>query len=128
MTDAILDTSAVLALVRGEPGHAIVSRLVASAIVCSVNEAEVITTLIRNGQSVDEANQTTGQLPYRVADADRELARAAGALFDRTRELGLSLGDRFCLALAERERLPVYTADRPWSRLAIGIDIRLIRP
>ena len=34
----------------------------------------------------------------------------------RTRPLGLSLGDRCCLALAERERAMVLTTDRAWLK------------
>ncbi len=45
----------------------------------------------------------------------------------QSRPRGLSLGDRICLALAEREGLPVYTADPHWADLPLGIDIRVIR-
>jgi ribonuclease VapC len=36
----------------------------------------------------------------------------------RTKHLGLSLGDRACLAAARSRDLPVLTADRAWAKLA----------
>ncbi|MDM7324085.1 MAG: hypothetical protein P3W93_003650 [Thermus sp.] len=44
-----------------------------------------------------------------------------------TRSLGLSLGDRACLALASRLRLPVLTADATWAELSVGIEVEVIR-
>ncbi len=70
---------------------------------------------------------TVSSLPVTVVPADRHLALDAGALRAGTRHLGLSLGDRFCLALGRRAGLPVYTADRAWLALAGSMDIRLIR-
>ena len=40
--------------------------------------------------------------------------------------LGLSLGDRTCLALALSRKIPAYTADRMWAKLDIDIEIRII--
>ena len=45
-----------------------------------------------------------------------------------TRKLGLSLGDRACLALAKRLRVPAYTADRAWAAVQVpGIVVRTVR-
>lgn len=57
-----------------------------------------------------------------VADAV-EIAR----LHVRTRALGLSLGDRACLALGLRLDAPVITADRSWAGLRLGIRVKTIR-
>ena len=62
-----------------------------------------------------------------VMPFDTGLAYAAGLLRDATREAGLSLGDRACLALAGRDGLPALTADRSWERLRVGVDVRPIR-
>jgi ribonuclease VapC len=56
-----------------------------------------------------------------------EQARIAGALTARTRTLGLSLGDRACLALGIALRAPVYTADRAWKKLKLDVPIHIIR-
>lgn len=62
-----------------------------------------------------------------IVDFDAELGRRTADLRASTRSLGLSLGDRACLALAEHLHLPALTADQTWRNLRIGIEIRLIR-
>jgi PIN domain nuclease of toxin-antitoxin system len=66
-------------------------------------------------------------LPLEFVDFNFARAAQAGHLRASTRNLGLSLGDRACLALAIERDCPVLTADRMWTRLNIGIPITLIR-
>ncbi|MYZ49513.1 PIN domain-containing protein [Propylenella binzhouense] len=127
MAGAVLDASAVLALLRSEAGAEPIAELLAESLVCVVNEAEVIGVLVQRGSPPAEALEIVSGLPYRLVDLDRRLARRAGTLWLAGKPHGLSLGDRCCLALAERERLPVYTADRSWARLALDLDVRLVR-
>ena len=54
-------------------------------------------------------------------------ALSAAALLPQTRRLGLSLGDRACLALARTRGKPAVTADRAWAELDVDITVRLIR-
>jgi len=61
-----------------------------------------------------------------LVDADAELAWSAGRLRRTTAEAGLSLGDRFCLALGARDRLPVWTADRQWRTIADKLDVEIV--
>jgi PIN domain nuclease of toxin-antitoxin system len=60
-------------------------------------------------------------------ELDPPQARAIAALRPLTRPLGLSLGDRACLALAQQLRRPALTAERSWARLDVGVEVRLIR-
>jgi PIN domain nuclease of toxin-antitoxin system len=66
-------------------------------------------------------------LPVEFVDFDFALAAIAGRLRAATRSLGLSLGDRACLALAIERNCPVMTADRSWAKLNLGIPIQLVR-
>ncbi len=66
-------------------------------------------------------------LKLSVAPFQETDAHAAGELYPRTASLGLSLGDRACLALALRKKATVWTADRVWKRLQIGVTSELIR-
>lgn len=127
---SVLDASAILAVLLREPGcQAVGDALNAGATVCTANLAEVATVLIRRGVPIDEAHGTIEELPVRIADLDLDLAMRAAALFPRTRAAGLSLGDRVCLALAQREGLPAVSADRAWVTIApeLGIEIKSFR-
>lgn len=123
MTKYVIDTSAVVAFLLNEPGGDAVAPFLASALLNSVNLTEVVTRLVRGGSDPMRAHY----LGCRVIDHDTDLADRAGRLWTGTARLGLSLGDRACLALALREGLPILTGDRPWARLDIGVDVRLIR-
>ena len=127
MTRCVVDTSVVLAYFIREPGWELAESILAESYISSVNFSEVAARLIDKGCSVETAKARAGDLAYTVVNADAEMAVDAGALRAATRHLGLSLGDRFCLALGQRTGLPVYTADRKWAELDFDIDIRLIR-
>ena len=126
MAAVVLDASAVLALVRNEPGSEQVAEVIGRALVTVVNEAEVIGKLIWRGQTPEQAVAVVQGLPYEVVDVDRELCNQAGAWWGETKAQGLSLADRCCLALAQRERLPALTTDASWARISLPVDVRLI--
>jgi ribonuclease VapC len=127
VTSAVLDASAVLALYFGEPGFSKVEDTLPGALLSSVNYTEVIGKCLDRGEAFDAALRNIATIGIDVVAYDAALARRAGQLRPLTKKFGLSLADRACLALAERERSPVFTADRSWKSLALGIDIRLIR-
>jgi ribonuclease VapC len=68
-------------------------------------------------------------LPMAIVEADQALATTAGRLRAATAEAALSLGDRFCLALARRDGLPALTADKQWHTVAdaAGVAVTVIR-
>jgi ribonuclease VapC len=130
---AILDASALLAYLRDEPGADVVADAVATgAVISTVNLGEVLSRVAdRDTDPARVARQMTdrGLLdgaiavePFTTADAI-EVAR----LRPLTRDLGLSLGDRACLALARRLDVPVLTADSAWSKLDLRLELRQIR-
>jgi len=95
--------------------------------ISSVNFAEVVTKLVESGATGSEIERILAPVGLEVFDADRALAFEAAALRTVTRPFGLSLGDRFALALALRLHLPVLTADQNWGRLDLAVPIVLIR-
>lgn len=123
----VLDSSVVLAGLLEEPGGDQLLALLPGALFCAVNVTEIVTRLFDKGWPMRLAAGQTAKLISRVAPFDDLLAYRAGDLRADTVHLGLSLGDRACLALAMAASLPVYTADRPWAKLDLGLDIRLIR-
>lgn len=127
MTGVVLDSSAVLAMINGEPGAEGVIELLDEAILSAVNHAEVMTKLVERGIDRVLARSTVLKTGIQVIEFGIDLADRTGELRRQTRHLGLSLADRACLALAERERVPAVTADRNWAAVDLGIEIRFIR-
>ena len=123
----VLDASALLALLHAEPGADTVERAVDGAAVSTVNWSEVHERAAARAVDVSGLRADLEALgleivPFTVDDAER-----AAALRPATRPLGLSLGDRACLALALRLDRPALTADRSWIDLEIGASITSIR-
>lgn len=127
MPDAVLDASAVLALLHREPGGETVRSIQADCAISTVNLSEVIAKLVENGTDGDAAVLLTEAQPFHPMDHTLEQAQIAGTLRAATRQAGLSLGDRACPALALTLGLPVYTTDRAWRDLPLDVDVRLIR-
>ena len=127
MADWVLDASAVLAVVLAEPGGDMVRPLIADSLLSAVNLVEVATRLLDFGFPSAEIDGRLERLRFTVLPFDEDLALSAGLLRVQTRHLGLSLGDRACLALAQREGLPVLTGDRSWAKLDVGVEVVLIR-
>lgn len=124
---AVLDSSALLALLWAEPGSEAVSAAMDGAIMSAVNWAEVCTKLADRGIVHAEVRTLLSGLAIRVVAFDEGQAFKAGELRLATRALGLSIGDRACLALAATENLSAITADRAWRDLDLGFPITSIR-
>jgi PIN domain nuclease of toxin-antitoxin system len=128
MNNAVLDASAVMAVLNREPGADRLPPILLSQAVCStVNLAEVQSKLVDRGIRAEEAWVAALSPIQEAVVFDDEQAKTAGSLIAKTRALGLSLGDRACLALAIALNAPVYTADRSWKNLKVGIRIHVIR-
>lgn len=124
----VLDASAVLTYLKQESGSGLVDRWIPHAAISSVNLSEVARVLIRDGVAPPKSQQILENLFLEVIDFSIALAHATAALAPLTESLGLSLGDRACLATAQSLRRPVLTADSAWTALKIpGIVIHLIR-
>ena len=129
MTSFVLDASALLALLLGEPGADKVKAGLDGSIMATVNLAEVVSHYAKLGATRSDIETMLRPLPIRSAPADAALSYQAGMLRPLTIEGDLSLGDRYCLALAKREALPALTAERRWSMIAAaaGVAIEMIR-
>jgi PIN domain nuclease of toxin-antitoxin system len=133
VTAPVLDASALLAYLGDEPGAEQVAEAIAGgATLSSVNLAEVLSMAANRGA---DAAALAGQLtkrglldgaitvePFTTADAIE-----AGRLRPLTRDAGLSLGDRACLALARRLATRALTADTTWAELQLDIELTQIR-
>lgn len=126
MTSAVLDASAVIALVKRERGAAKVAAVLADAALGVFNHAEVISHFAHLGMPIEEIRRMLGSLPITVLAADEDISWDAGVLRPTTAGAGLSLGDRFCLALAKQLGVPAYTADRVWKDVAAACGVKVV--
>lgn len=128
MKRGVLDASALLALLNGEPGSEQVASIVTDgAAISTVNLAEVVAKLSEVGMPETLIHNALDLLGLEIVNFDFEQAYQVGLLRLLTRHAGLSLGDRACLALAQQLALPALTTDRAWEGLAIDITVQMIR-
>ena len=129
----VLDASAMLAYLHGEPGaHTVAEAITDGALISALNWAEVLSKVAEESQNPEELvgrlesqgilGRAVEVIPMTSIDATI-IAR----LRLPTRSAGLSLGDRACLALGMRLRLPVLTADRIWAGLDLDVEVQLVR-
>lgn len=111
---SVLDASAVLSYLQGEPGAEIVEeQLLVGATCGAANWSEVAQKVRGAGRDWDLARAllVSHDLAVEpVTEADAEWAARRWV-----RGEGLSLGDRLCLALADRLDADVWTADSTWG-------------
>ncbi len=126
MIENVLDASAVIAYLYSETGADKVETLLENSIVSPINATEVLTKLVHDGLTIEEAKQTFNKLNLEIAEFDEYQSLKAAELRPLTKHLGLSLGDRCCLALAILEDLPAVTADKHWAGFTL-CKIEIIR-
>lgn len=128
--DILLDSSALLAFCLNETGADAVAEALSTAAtvrMTATNVAECASKLIRMGWDPDATESMMQELEITVVQADLPLGMLAGELHARTRSRGLSTGDALCLAAALRDDQPVFTADRAWGTIGLGIEVVVIR-
>jgi PIN domain nuclease of toxin-antitoxin system len=127
VSEVVLDASAVLALLNQETGSAEISQFIGNAAISAVNLSEVIAKLAEAGIPAEDIRQILENLNLEVIPFNEEQAFKAGMMRPATKSIGLSFGDRACLALGIFLNQPVLTTDRLWGSLSVGIEIRVVR-
>lgn len=127
----VLDASALLTYLFGEPGATEVQKRLPGSVIHTVNYAEVLSKLAERGVSPEQAEQQLQQSGLaqviRVDPGEAGDALEVARLRPLTRSAGLSLGDRYCLALAQRLGQSAATTDRAWGSLSLGVTIEVLR-
>jgi len=123
----VLDASALLALLQNEPGAQRVKDIARESVISAVSVCETVGKLTSAGMSLDDARTSIELINLVVVPFDTELAYKAGSLIIETKKLGLSLGDRACLALGMTLNKTVVTAEQLWSKLKLDVTVEIIR-
>ena len=128
MNAPVYDASALLAVIFNEPGTEQTLHYLAQpeGRVSAVNWSEVGAKLAEHGMSAERIGVELAAFGLDVVPFDETQANAAAALRPVTRALGLSLGDRCCLALAQMHAAPIITAYATWKKLK-GFNIIAVR-
>lgn len=123
----VLDASAILCLIRNEPGADTVKAALPDSSISAVNLSEVIAKMADLGMDADLIDAVLDPLQLQTIPFDPGQARATGLMRPATKAQGLSLGDRACLALAHQTGATAITTDRAWSALSGAPKVRLPR-
>jgi PIN domain nuclease of toxin-antitoxin system len=124
----LFDSSALLTLIQQENGFEELEDVVANAVISSVNLSEVISVLSRSGVPSDKLEEIINSSITVVIPFLRDEAMLSGELINQTKNFGLSLGDRACIATGILYNLKVYSTDQIWSKLDLkGFNLVLVR-
>ena len=123
----VLDASALLAFLFRETGHEQVREALGDACISTVNLSETLGRFARDGHDPEPVAAGISKTGINVVDFTETQALICARLLPQTRELGLSLGDRACIALAIERGIGAMTADRLWMELRSQVDVCLIR-
>jgi PIN domain nuclease of toxin-antitoxin system len=123
----VLDASAVLAYLFGEAGGEAVEDYLLGNLLAAPNYIEILTKALDLGMTLEATLHDFDRLGIIVVPLDADQSVAAAAMRLVTRDRGLSLADRACLALALTRALPAVTMDRAWEGLNVGVPVKLLR-
>jgi PIN domain nuclease of toxin-antitoxin system len=127
VAEVVLDASALLAFLRKEPGAEKVTAVLSTACISSVNLAETLGKMVEYGKTLEDVIFQIERLDISVIAFDTEQAGIAASFWKATRPVGMSLGDRACLALALKLSLPALTTEEEWSKCDLGVRVVKIR-
>ncbi len=127
MSSVVLDASALLAFLRREPASERIGALLHDVVISTVSLSEVVATALDYGGVLDQVLSSLSCLPVNTISFGVSDAYLAASLRPSSRHLGLSLGDRSCLALGSRLGLPVLTTDETWAGFPMPTGIEIVR-
>ncbi len=126
----VLDASALLALIQAERRAERITQALeqGECIVSAVNLSEALAKLITFGVPGDQAEVVVAGIPAGIVPCDERIAVQAGRLAAVGKSLGLSLGDRICLATAQVFGGTVLTTVQGWRKVRLkGLEIEVVR-
>ncbi len=124
----VFDSSALIMLFAKEPGYESVRQNLKHAIISSVNIAEVYKYCIAvQNLTEDDCRNLIKLSGIKIIDFCEEQALITAKIIKKTKEYGLSLGDRGCIALAMFKNYPVLTCDKIWQKVDLDVEFIMAR-
>lgn len=122
MTECVIDASALIAILRKEPGHEKFMAHFLNSSVSAINLTECISEALRVDGSLEKLDALFERMKTPIEPFTREQALIAGSIHARSRKEKLSYADCACLALALDKGLPVVTKDSVWRELGLEVN------
>jgi PIN domain nuclease of toxin-antitoxin system len=123
----VLDSSAIIALLKGESGIATITKYRGDYLISSVIFAEAAAWFVFSGVSRLEAERLVRSAVDEIAPFEEEDVASLLKFAAAAREHGLSLADMVCLSLAIKEKIPVITSDKAWKKLKLPVEVIVFR-
>ena len=127
MSRVAIDASALLALLRDEPGAAVTAEHLRRSCLSSVNLSEVLEQVLHKERGVDRVLALLKNWQVEIVAFDAHQAGIAADIKHQIGTANLCFADRACLALARSREIPALTADREWSSLPLDVAVIQIR-
>lgn len=120
-TRCVLDASSLLSYVLNKEGGGSVAELLENSAMHAVTWTEMLTQLSRRSD-IHEPDLVAARLKkvIRIDVGQEQDAELASRLAGLGPQSGLSLGDRYALAMASRLSVPVVTAHQHWAALDLS--------
>jgi len=123
----LLDTSAIIALLKKEPGYETLEEVIANSSISIINLSELVSVLTRSGIAENEIDEIIKDIIPEVTPFNEDIAINTGKLIKQTKDFGLSFGDRACIATGIYYNMPVYTTDKVWKDLRTLAKVIVVR-
>lgn len=127
MTEVAIDSSAIIAILRGEPGAEDALPHVRGSHISTVNLAEVFYITDIHGAERVRVEQAIATMQLEESPFDREQAQIMAEIYPATLGSSVGFADRACMALALKLGIPCLTGDQDWQKHDVGIDVMLFR-
>ena len=124
----VLDASVLIRFLNKETGWENILEILEGKIaVSSLNIAEFYTWWVRKGGKVREAEEIVSDMEIEIIDFDKTLAKQTAEIYPKTKQFGLSMGDRACLCTANQLKSKVFTCDRIWKEAQLdGFEVEVV--
>jgi PIN domain nuclease of toxin-antitoxin system len=127
VSKAVLDASAILAVLHGETGFESVIPHLRGGLVSAVNFSEVLKKTVENGSDLSRTQLHLASFNLTIVPFDESHAVQAAELWPASQPYGLSMADRACISLGKLYGSIIVTADQDMSDINVGVEFEVIR-